>query len=152
MGKIADLCAEVAVEADETPEGLVLPPETLARLREAGWTDDDVCDALELVHATYIQNELTEAADSLSAHLVQLLGAFGQERSFRAATAGDARLSYEAIGQLTRRVRNLEHVLEPLREGSPVDHAAFEELERRLADGGMEDRPAPVPRRRTKRP
>jgi len=152
MGKIAELCAEVAVEADETPEGLVLPQETMARLREAGWTDDDIDDALELVHATYIQNELTEAADSVSAQLVEILGAYGQERSFRAATTGDARLSYEAIGQLARRVRHLEHILEPLREGSPVDHTAFEELERRLADGGIEDGRAPAPRGRAKKP
>jgi hypothetical protein len=138
MGRIADLCAEVAVEADETPEGLVLPQETLARLREAGWGEDDIADALELVHATYVQNELTEAADSLSAHLVGILGDYADEQPFRLAVAGRARLSLEVIGQLVRRVRHLERVLEPLREGSPVDHTAFDSLERRLADEGSQ--------------
>jgi hypothetical protein len=145
MGRIADLCAEVAAEADETPDGLVLPQETLARLREAGWGEDDIADALELVHASYVQNELTEAADSLSAHLVDVLGAYADEQQFKLAAAGRAHLSLAVIGQIVRRVSHLERVLDPLREGSPVDRAAFERLERRLVDEGSET--AVTPRR-----
>ena len=33
MGRIVDLCGEVAAAADEGPEGLILPPEAWDRLR-----------------------------------------------------------------------------------------------------------------------
>lgn len=138
MGRFADLCMEIAAEADEGPDGLILPSETLARLREAGWAEDDVSDALEFVHLTFIQNELVDAADSLSARLVEILGAYAQDDAFDLAVAGRARLSIEVIEQLVRRVATLERVIGPLRESAPVDHAALDRLERRLADRGLE--------------
>ena len=138
MGRFADLCGEIASEADEGPDGLIVPSETLARLREAGWAEDDVSDALEFVHLTLIQNELVDAADSLSARLVEILGAYAEDEAFDSAVAGRARISIDVIDQLVRRVSTLERVIGPLRESTPVDHAALDRLERRLADRGLE--------------
>ncbi len=148
MGRFADLCGEVAAEADETPDGLVLPEDALARLYAMGWEDGDIADALEFVHASFIQNELLEAADSLSACMVGVLGEFGHEVAFRAAATGRARLALETIGQLTRRVAHLEEILRPLREGSPVDRSDFDQLRVRLA--GQDD-PLEQPARRAER-
>ena len=33
MGRIVDLCGEIAANAEEGPEGLVLPPDAWSRLR-----------------------------------------------------------------------------------------------------------------------
>jgi hypothetical protein len=145
VGRFADLCGDVAAEADETPGGLVLPEDTLARLYALGWEDDDISDALEFVHASFVQNELLEAADSLSARLVEVLGAFGGDEAFRSALAGRARLPLEVLGQLTRRVAYLEEVLAPLRDGSPVDRVDFDRLVERLAH---QEPPTPAPQRR----
>jgi hypothetical protein len=149
MGRFADLCAEIASEADEGLEGLVLPTETLARLRDAGWADEDLSDALEFVHMSFVLDELTAAADSLSARLIEVLGSFSDDEPFRRAVAGRAHLSIEVIGQLVRRVVHLEEVVAPLREGSPVERSAFDRLEKRLADQGL-DAPT-VPRAATRR-
>jgi hypothetical protein len=48
-------------------------------------------------------------------------------------------LSFEAIGQITRRVARLEEILEAYREGAPPDRRGFDALQRRLADHGIED-------------
>jgi hypothetical protein len=141
VGRFADLCAEVAAEADATDAGLLLPDETLARLREAGWTEEDIADALEFVHATFVQNELIEAADSLSGHLVDLLSELAEDARFSEAAAGQARLSLDSIRRLTRRVIHLEGILAPLRESTPVDLRRIVELERRLADEGTTPEP-----------
>jgi hypothetical protein len=137
MGRFAELCGDVAAEADAGPDGLVLPQEALERLRESGWVDGDIEDALEFVHATFVQDELIEAADSLSGQLVELLGALDDDARFAEAAAGRARLSLDAIRGLTRRVVRLERVLAPLREGSAVDSTGVERLGRRLADEGI---------------
>ena len=120
MGRIVELCGEVAAEAEEGPEGLVLPPEAWERLR-AEWQDEDIEDALALVQDSLMQSELVESADSLSARLVDVLGAFGETSAFRRAEAGQGALSVEVIGQLTRRVARLEEILEAFREGTPPD-------------------------------
>jgi hypothetical protein len=154
VGRFAELCAEVAAEADETPEGLVLPEDALARLHAMGWADDDISDALEFVHAAFIQNELLEAADALSGRLVGVLGAFGEAAAFRAALAGRAQLTLETIAQLARSVSYLEEVIAPLREGSPVDRSGFQRLIGRLAE--REEPPAqdaePPPKTATRAP
>ena len=49
MGRIVDLCGEIAAAAEEGPTGLVLPPDAWDRLR-ADWTDDDIEDELGLVN------------------------------------------------------------------------------------------------------
>jgi hypothetical protein len=137
MGRIADLCAEIVEMAEEGGEGLVLSPDAWDRLRD-DWTDEEIEDALGLVHDSQLLGDLVESADSLSARLLEVLGAFGEPAAFRAAEAGDARLSLETIGQLTRRVARLEEILEAYREGSPPDRRGFDALQRRLADVGIE--------------
>jgi len=142
MGRIVDLCGEVAAEAEEGPEGLVLPTEAWERLR-AEWQDEDIEDALALVQDSLMQSELVESADSLSAHLLDVLGAFGEASAFRQAEAGQGALSVEVIGQIVRRVARLEEILEAYREGSPPDRRGFDALQRRLADRGIEEEMEP---------
>ena len=138
MGRIVELCGEVAAEAEEGPEGLILHPEAWERLR-AEWQDEDIEDALALVQDSLMQSELVESADSLSAHLLDVLGAFGETSAFRQAEAGRGALSVEAIGQIARRVARLEEILEAYREGSPPDRRGFEALQQHLADHGIEE-------------
>ena len=138
MGRIVDLLGEVAAAADEGPEGLVLSAEEWDRLR-ADWTDEDIEDALSLVHDSLLQSELVEASDSLSARMLEVLGDFGDAASFSRAQAGGANIDLELIGHLARRVARLEEVLEIYRDGKPPDRRGFDELRRRLADRGIED-------------
>ena len=88
MGRIADLCGEVAAAADEGAEGLVLSVEAWDRLRE-DWKDEEIEDALAFVRDSLLQGELVDAADSLSAELLTLLGTFGTAAAF--ARPGPAR-------------------------------------------------------------
>ena len=44
MGRIVELCGEVAAEAEEGPDGLILHPEAWERLR-GEWQDEDIEDA-----------------------------------------------------------------------------------------------------------
>jgi uncharacterized protein with von Willebrand factor type A (vWA) domain len=138
MGRIVELCGEVAAEAEEGPEGLVLPPEAWERLR-GEWQDQDIEDALALVQDSLMQSELIESADTLSARLLDLLGAFGETAAFRKAASGQAVMSLEDIGQLARRVARLEEILGSYREGTPPDRKGFDALRRRLADHGIEE-------------
>lgn len=138
MGRIVELCGEVAAEAEEGPEGLVLPPEAWERLR-GEWQDQDLEDALALVQDSLTQAELVESADTLNARLLDLLGAFGETAAFRKAASGQAVISLADIGQLARRVARLEEILESYREGTPPDRKGFDELRRRLADHGIEE-------------
>ena len=137
MGRIVELCSEIAENAEEGAEGLTLSPDLWDRLRD-DWTDEDIEDALSLVHDSLLLGELVEAADSLSARLLDVLGAFGEAAAFRRAEAGEARLSLDTIGHLARRVNRLEEILEAYREGSPPDRRGFDALQRRLADVGIE--------------
>jgi hypothetical protein len=137
MGRIVDLCSEIAAEAEEGRDGLVLSPEAWDRFR-ADWSVEDVEDALALVHDSLLQRDLVDAADSLSARLIDLLGAFGDARAFEEAVAGRGLLTLETIAQLARRVDHLEEILESHRDGPPPDRAGFDALRRRLADQGIE--------------
>jgi hypothetical protein len=137
MGRIVDLCGEIAAEAEEGPEGLVLSVETWDRLR-ADWDDEDIDDAMSLVRDSLMQGELIEAADSLSSRLVEILGAFGEPARFQQAEAGQAGLSLDTIGHLARRVDRLEEILEVYREGQGPDRRGFDALRRQLADQGIE--------------
>jgi hypothetical protein len=138
MGRIVDLCGEIAAAAEEGPDGLILPPDAWERLR-ADWDDEDIEDALGLVHDSLLQAELVESADSLSSRLVEVLGRFGDAGEFQKAAGDTGAVSFEAIGQLTRRVARLEEVLEAYREGASPDRRGFDALQRRLADHGIED-------------
>jgi hypothetical protein len=138
MGRIVDLCGEIAAAAEEGPDGLILPPDVWERLR-ADWDDEDIEDALGLVHDSLLQAELVESADSLSARLVEVLGRFGEGSEFEKAAADAGVVSFEAIGQLARRAGRLEEILEAYREGAPPDRRGFDALQRRLADHGIED-------------
>jgi hypothetical protein len=137
MGRIVDLCGEIAAEAEEGEEGLFLPPEAWERFRQ-DWNDEDIEDALSLVKETLLQGELADAADSLSARLVEVLGAFGEPQAFVRAKEGHAALPLETIGQLARRVDRLEEILEAFRDSTPPDRRGFDALRRRLADSGIE--------------
>ena len=149
MGRILDLFTEVAAAAEEGGEGLVLSLEEQERLRDE-WEEEDLEDALKLVQETLLQGELVDSADSLSARLVELLGAFGEAAAFEKARTGHAVLTLDAIGQLTRRVAHLEEAIAPFREGAPPDRKGFDALQGRLMDVGIEtemwgDRPESSP-------
>jgi hypothetical protein len=137
MGRIVDLCSEIAASAEEGPEGLIIPIEVWERLR-ADWQDEDIEDALGLVHDSLLQGELVESADSLNSRLLEILGVFGDAAAFRGAGAGEGRISLETIGQLARRVARLEEVLDAYRDGASPDRRGFDALRRRLADQGIE--------------
>jgi uncharacterized protein with von Willebrand factor type A (vWA) domain len=138
MGRIVDLCGEVAAVADEGPDGLVLSVEAWDKLR-GDWSDEEIEDALGFVRDSLLQTELVEAADSLSARLVELLGTWGDEKAWAAAAVGDVRVPLDVIGQLARRVARLEELLEAFRDGRGPDRTAFDALRRRLIDRGIED-------------
>jgi len=144
MGRIVELCGEVAAEAEEGPEGLTLPPEAWERLR-GDWQDEDIDDALALVQDSLMLSELVESADSLSARLLEVLGGFGDPAAYRTAEAGQGPLSIDTIGALTRRVARLEEILEAYREGTPPDRRGFDALQQRLADHGIEEEMEPEP-------
>jgi hypothetical protein len=137
MGRIADLCGEVAAAADEGADGLVLPVEAWDRLRD-DWSDEDIEDALGFVRDSVLQSELVQAADSLSARLVELLGTWSDARSWAAAVEGHASVPLDVIGQLARRVDRVEEILEAYREGQGPDRGGFDALRRRLIDHGIE--------------
>jgi hypothetical protein len=138
MGRIVDLCGEVAAAADDGPDGLVLSVEAWDRLR-ADWSDEDIEDALAFVKDSLMQSELAEAADSLSARLVEILGTWGEAKAWASAVEGHASLSLDAIGQLARRVDRVEEVLAAYRDDKGPERRGFDELRRRLMDHGIED-------------
>lgn len=147
MGRIVDLLAEVVAEAEEGPDGqLVLEPDAWERLR-GDWEDEDVEDVLELARNTLHQTELLEAADSLSARLVEWLGELGSEASFQRAVERGGTVPMETVAQLARRVERLEEALEALRDGPGPERAGFDALQERLMNRGIERlmRPAELP-------
>src|SRR5262245_473981 len=114
MGRIVDLCGEVAAAADEGPEGLILPPEAWDRLR-ADWDDEDIEDAMGFVHDSLLQGELVDAAESLSTRLIELLGTFGDAKAFDRAVEGHGEIGIDAIRQIAHRLERLEEILEAYR-------------------------------------
>jgi hypothetical protein len=138
MGRFADLCGEVAASLEEDADGLKLPPEAWDRFR-SDWQEEDIEDAMGLVQESLMQDELVDAADSLSARLVDWLSEFGTDAAFRSVEAGEARISVDALGQITRRVARLEEALTRYRDVLPPENAAFDSLRGRLANHGIED-------------
>jgi hypothetical protein len=137
MGRIVDLCGEVAAAADEGEEGLILSPEAWDRLREE-WKDDEIEDALAFVRDSLLQGELVDAADSVSAELLTLLGGFGTAAGFAKVESGEALFTVEMIARLARRVARLEEALVGFRDGEKPDHRGFNALQTRLMDVGIE--------------
>ena len=137
MGRIVDLCGDVAAAADEGPEGLVLPLEAWDKLRD-DWSDEEIEDALVLVKDSPLHSELVEAADSLSARLVELLGTWGEAKAWAAAVEGHTAIPVAAIRQLAHRLDRLEVILELCRDQKGPDRRGFDELQRRLMDQGIE--------------
>jgi hypothetical protein len=137
MGRMVDLCGEVAAAADEGTDGLVLSAEAWDRLR-AEYSDEDIEDALAFVKDSLMQSELVEAADSLSARLVEVLGSWGDAKAWAAAVEGHASVPLDVIGQLARRVDRVEEILESYRDDRGPDRKGFDELRRRLIDHGIE--------------
>lgn len=142
MGRIVDLCGEVAAAADEGSEGLILPAEAWDRLRRE-WPEEDIEDALGFVKDSVLQSELVEASDSLSARLVEVLGDFGDAKAWAAAVEGHASISIDVIRQLAHRLERLEEILEVYRDQAGPDRRGFDELQRRLLDTGIEDQMRP---------
>ena len=142
MGRIVDLCGEVAAVVEEGAEGLVLPIEAREELL-ADWSDEDIDDALGFVTDSYLQSELVDAADSLSARLVEMLGAYGEEKAFDVAAEGKATLGIDEIRQLAHRLDRLEEILDVFREEGLPDRQGFEALRKRLLDHGIEDEMQP---------
>ena len=142
MGRIVDLCGEVAAVADEGPDGLILAVDDWERLR-ADWSDEDIEDALGFVKDSLLQSELVEAADNVSARLVELLGTWGEAKAWAAAIEGHATISVDVIRQLAHRLERLEEVLELYRDQKGPDRRGFDELQRRLMDQGIEDEMRP---------
>jgi len=142
MGRIVDLCGEVAAVVEEGAEGLVLPVEAREALL-ADWPDEDIEDALGFVTDSYLQGELVEAADSLSARLVEMLGAYGEENAFEVAAEGEATLGLDEIRQLAHRLDRLEEILDVFRDDGSPDRQGFEALRKRLLDYGIEDEMRP---------
>jgi hypothetical protein len=138
MGRIVDLCGEVAAAADEGPEGLLLPPDAWDNLRQH-WSDEDIEDALGFVKDSVLLTELVESADSMSARLVELLGSWGDARGWRDAVEGRATLGVDVIRQIAHRLERLEEILELYRDQPGPDRSGFDRLQRRLMDEGIED-------------
>jgi len=143
MGRIADLCGEVAAAADEGPEGdYQLSAEAREELR-GEWSDADIDDALALVNSQMLQMELVEAADNMSARLLELLGTWGEARAWTAAVEGHASISIDVIRQLAHRLDYLEEILNRCRDQKAPDRRGFDALQRRLMDQGIEDEMRP---------
>ncbi|MCG6923595.1 MAG: hypothetical protein LJF15_21265 [Acidobacteria bacterium] len=142
MGRIVDLCGEVAAAVDEGPEGFVLSPEAWEEFRK-DWSEEDIQDALNFVTESILQSELVEAADSLSARLVEALGDYGGEEAFASAVEGQATIGIDVIRQLAHRLDRLEEVLEVFRDEDAPDRQGFDALQRRLIDQGIEDEMRP---------
>ena len=142
MGRILNLCGEIAAASEEGPEGPVLAPEAWDRLR-GEWSEEDIEDALGLVKDSDWQLELFEASDSLSTRLVELLGTFGEAKAWAAAVEGHASISIDVIRQLAHRLERLEELLEIHRDQPGPDRRGFDALQRRLMDQGIEDEMRP---------
>jgi hypothetical protein len=138
MGRIVDLCGEVAAAAEEGEGGLVLPPEAWDRLGQE-WQEEDIEDALAFVKDSLFQGELVEATDSLTAHVLDILGPFGTQAGFDRLKGGQGTLSVEAVAGLVRRVARIEELLEGYRDSPPPEHRGFDALQTRLMDFGIED-------------
>ena len=151
MGRLLELITDVAAAADEQGTSLVLSAGDFDRLRD-DWGDDEIEDALLLAQTAFHHEAVNEAADSLSARVIEILGTFADEKRFQGAGEDGAPLGHEALAQLARSVSYLEEALALVRDAPAPDRALFDKLLERLVNRGIEDemavpevaRPAPL--------
>ena len=144
MGRIVDLITDVAAAADEAGVNLTLPPADFDRLRD-DWGDDEIEDALALAQTAFHHEAVNEAADSLSARVIEVLGLFADDKRFAACAEADALISTETLAQLARSVSYLEEALSLVRDAPPPNRERFDRLLEKLANRGIEDEMLPLP-------
>lgn len=144
MGRLIELITDVAASADEAGANLTLPPADFDRLRD-DWGDDEIEDALALAQTAFHHEAVNEAADSLSARVIEVLGLFADEKRFASTADPDAPLPTETLAHLARSVAYLEEALSLVRDAPPPDNTLFNKLLERLANRGIEDEMAPLP-------
>ncbi len=144
MGRLIELITDVAASADEAGANLTLPPADFDRLRD-DWGDDEIEDALALAQTAFHHEAVNEAADSLSARVIEVLGTFADEKKFASAADPDAPLPLETLAHLARSVAYLEEALSLVRDAPPPDHTLFNKLQERLANRGIETEMTPLP-------
>ena len=144
MGRIVELITDVAASADEEGTKLNLPMADFDRLRD-DWGDDEIEDALALAQTAFHHEAVNEAADSLSARVIEVLGLFADEKRFAACSDPDALLPVETLAHLARSVNYLEEALSLVRDAPPPDNTLFNKLLERLANRGIEAEMGPLP-------
>lgn len=137
MGRIVELITDVAASADEEGLNLTLPMVDFDRLRD-DWGDDEIEDALALAQTAFHHEAVNEAADSLCARVIEVLGTFADEKRFQSSTEPGAPLPVESLASLARSVAYLEEALSLVRDAPPPDLALFNKLLERLANRGIE--------------
>lgn len=144
MGRIVELITDVAASADEEGANLTLPMGDFDRLRD-DWGDDEIEDALALAQTAFHHEAVNEAADSLCARVIEVLGTFADEKRFASCAEPGAALPVESLANLARSVAYLEEALSLVRDAPPPDLALFNKLLERLANRGIEAEMAPLP-------
>lgn len=142
MGRIVDLVTEVAAAADEQGSRLTLSPDAWDRLRD-DWGDDEIEDALALAQANFEHQAVVEAADTVSARVIEVLSVFSSEPEFRRAAQGDSPVTTDSLSTLARCVSYLEEALGAVRDAPGPDREKLDALLERLANLGIEDEMAP---------
>ena len=143
MGRLVELITDVAASADEEGVKLSLSTSDFDRLRD-DWGDDEIEDALALAQTAFHHEAVNEAADSLSARVIEVLGMFADEKRFLSCADPDAALPTETLAQLARSVAYLEEALALVRDAPPPDRTRFDKLLERLANLGIEAEMAPI--------
>ena len=144
MGRIVELITDVAASADEEGTKLNLPMADFDRLRD-DWGDDEIEDALALAQTAFHHEAVNEAADSLSARVIEVLGMFADEKRFASCSDPDALIHVETLAHLARSVNYLEEALSLVRDAPPPDNTLFNKLLERLANRGIEAEMGPLP-------
>ncbi|HQZ16065.1 MAG TPA: hypothetical protein PLD86_04230 [Vicinamibacteria bacterium] len=144
MGRIVELITDVAASADEEGANLTLPMGDFDRLRD-DWGDDEIEDALALAQTAFHHEAVNEAADSLCARVIEVLGTFADEKRFASCSEPGAPLPVESLANLARSVAYLEEALSLVRDAPPPDLALFNKLLERLANRGIEAEMGPIP-------
>jgi hypothetical protein len=143
MGRLVELITDVAAAAEEQGTSLVLSNSDFDRLRD-DWGDDEIEDALALAQVAFHHEAVNEAADSLSARVIEILGAFADEEKFESSKEPGAPLPIETLAQLARSVSYLEEALALVRDAPAPDRTRFDTLLQRLANRGIEEEMGPV--------